>query len=423
MRWPTISLETFVDINPRVKVPRGQPCEFVEMADITPGRRYVARSSIRVAGGSGSKFLDGDTLMARITPCLENGKIAQFKSESEAPALGSTEFWVFRAKPRVSDPSFVFYLVASDIIRGPAEKSMVGASGRQRADIESIRELQVPMPPIHEQRRIASILSAYDDLIENNTRRIAILEEMARRIYEEWFVRFRFPGHERARIVESEFGMTPEGWTVRTLQSVCLPKRGIQTGPFGSQLHKADYADEGIPVPMPKDLAGLRVATDSIARVPPQIADGLARHRLQPGDILYGRRGDIGRRAFVMAHQSGWVCGTGCLRIRPEPTTVDGWYLFNLLGQDSVASQIAGRAHGATMPNLNAKLMESVRLLCAPRLVQDQFTAITFPMAELREILHMQNETLSATRDLLLPKLISGELEVSDVPEPEALAA
>lgn len=285
------------------------------------------------------------------------------------------------------------------------------------------RDAFVPVPPLAVQRRIASILSTYDDLIENNTRRIAILEEMARRIYEEWFVRFRFPGHEGVRMVESELGMVPEGWRTDVLAGVCEPKTGIQTGPFGSQLHKADYSEVGVPVLMPKDLIEFRIEEDSVARVPEATAESLKRHRMRPGDIAYGRRGDIGRRAFIMAHQAGWLCGTGCLRIRPDSKKINGWYVFNYLGQDSVVGLIAGRAHGVTMPNLNAQLLESVPVVCPPRELQDQFERISFPMAELRESLIAKNANLRTTRDLLLPKLISGELGVSAMTETEALAA
>jgi type I restriction enzyme S subunit len=114
----------------------------------------------------GAKFLPGDTLFARITPCLENGKIAQYKCSENTPAFGSTEFFVFRARTGVSDPSYVYYLSLSDLVRGPAEKSMSGASGRQRASLQSIVDIQLPAPPLPTQLKIAAILSAYDDLIE-----------------------------------------------------------------------------------------------------------------------------------------------------------------------------------------------------------------------------------------------------------------
>lgn len=164
----TARLKDFVEINPTVRLTKGAEYPFIPMEALIPGRRYVEAPGTRVAGG-GAKFCGGDTLFARITPCLENGKIAQFKAPPSQSGFGSTEYWVFRSRKEVSDPAYIFYLSISKIIRGPAEKSMSGASGRQRADIAAIEDLEVPAPDIRTQRRIASILSAYDDLIENNT--------------------------------------------------------------------------------------------------------------------------------------------------------------------------------------------------------------------------------------------------------------
>ena len=237
----TTRLKDFVHINPTVRLAKAVEYPFVSMDAITPGRRYVEAPGTRASGG-GARFCGGDTLFARITPCLENGKIAQFKAASTQPAFGSTEYWIFRARENVSDPAYVFYLGTSKIVRGPAEKSLSGASGRQRADLAAIEDLEVPAPDLPTQRRIASILSAYDDLIENNTRRIAILEEMAGRIYEEWFVRYRFPGYEQVKMVESDLGPIPEGWSVlpATLAvtinpKVRIPKEGLKPFvPMGS---------------------------------------------------------------------------------------------------------------------------------------------------------------------------------------------
>ena len=168
---------------------------------------------------------------------------------------------------------------------------------------------------------------------------------------------------------------------------------------------------------MPKDLIDFRIRTDSIARIPEETADKLSRHRMQPGDIVYGRRGDIGRRAYLMQLQAGWFCGTGCLRIRPNPQAVNGWYLFNYLGQDDVVGLIQGRAQGVTMPNLNTGILSSVPVRLPPRKLQEEFASLTFPMAEAHEDLTAQSENLRRTRDLLLPRLLSGQIDV------EALAA
>jgi type I restriction enzyme S subunit len=215
-----MSLSDFVEINPKVSLEKGKEYPFVAMEDIVLGQRYVSATCGKRYAGGGAKFQVGDVLFGRITPCLENGKIAQFAGADGQLGFGSTEFFVFRAKDRVSDPAYVFYLAYTDIVRKPAEKSMSGASGRQRADLNAIRNLEVPTPPLTTQRKIAAILSAYDDLIENNTRRIKILGEMARMIYQEWFVYFRFPGHGNVKMVESELGLIPEGWEAKPIGEV-----------------------------------------------------------------------------------------------------------------------------------------------------------------------------------------------------------
>ena len=388
-------------------------CKYLSMAALDRYRRHQLRTGDLIICTVGSHPTQPASVVGRavVVPKFADGALLNQNAVRVRPAVPHVHAgWLgFLGRSR----RFHEYIIGC----------AGGAASQVRMPIGLLKEMPISVPPFSIQRRISSILSAYDNLIENNTRRIAILEEMARRIYEEWFVRFRFPGHDGVRMVESELGVMPEGWRTDVLAGVCEPKTGIQTGPFGSQLHKADYSEVGVPVLMPKDLIGFRIVEDSVARVPEATAESLKRHRMRPGDIAYGRRGDIGRRAFIMAHQTGWLCGTGCLRIRPDKKSINSWYVFNYLGQESVVGLIAGRAHGVTMPNLNAQLLESVPVVCPPRELQDQFEQISFPMAELRESLIAKNANLRTTRDLLLHKLISGELGVSAMPEPEALAA
>jgi type I restriction enzyme, S subunit len=330
--------------------------------------------------------------------------IVQFLNQRYWPH--NTSLWVKDFKG--NDPRFVYYrLQAFDFARFNA------GAGVPTLNRNHLDTLEVDVPPLPVQRRIAGILSAYDELMKNSQRRIRLLEAMARALYREWFVHFRFPGQEKLPRVASPLGDVPQGWEVTELAKVCADDKGIQTGPFGSQLHEADYSDEGVPVVMPKDLIGFRIRTDSIARIPEATADKLSRHRMQPGDIVYGRRGDIGRRAFVMSHQTGWFCGTGCLRIRPNPRLVDGWFLFNYLGQDDVVGLIQGRAQGVTMPNLNTGVLSSVPVRLPPRKLQDDFARLTFPMAQAHEALTAKIENLRRTRDLLLPRLLSGQVNLT----------
>jgi type I restriction enzyme, S subunit len=141
------------------------------------------------------------------------------------------------------------------------------------------RKIELAIPPLSTQRRISSILGAYDDLIEVNKQRIALLKETAQRLFDEWFVRFRFPGYEGCTLIELPNGPLPSGWEWRSLEEVCMRPDGIQTGPFGTQLHQADYIEDGVPVVMPKNLVSLRVVEGCVD----QASDPADCHGQPPG--------------------------------------------------------------------------------------------------------------------------------------------
>jgi type I restriction enzyme S subunit len=319
-----------------------------------------------------------------------------------------SDFWPLNTALFVSDFKGNHPRFCADLLRTLNLGTRNAAGAVPGVNRNHLHAMKVSVPEVHVQHRIAAILAAYDGLIENNAKRIKILEEMARSLYHEWFVNFRFPDHEHTRMSNG----IPQGWNRPSLQSVCS-EDGIQTGPFGSQLHQSDYTESGVPVVMPKDLIGFRIACDTIARIDEAMADKLARHRIALGDTVYGRRGDIGRRAFVSRRELGWLCGTGCLRIRPNPDAINPRFLFDTLGAPDTAGTIANRAHGATMPNLNATILKSLPILVPPRCLQDSYAEAVNPMFEMIATLVGKNETLRATRDLLLPRLISGEIDVS----------
>lgn len=211
--WTTQRLEEIIQVNPTVKLTKGEVYPFIDIDKVSPSLRSVTNEEEKVYDGqSCSKFCNGDTVFSRITPCLENRKIAKVSIDGQA-AFGSTEFYIFRAKEGKSDENFVYYLTSSDAVVLPAINSMTGAGGRQRADKRFIERTKLNVPDLPTQKRIADILSSYDDLIENNNRRIALLEKAAQELCKEWFVRFRFPGHEN---VKFENGL-PEGWNVKRL--------------------------------------------------------------------------------------------------------------------------------------------------------------------------------------------------------------
>ena len=304
-------------------------------------------------------------------------------------------------------PEYLYYFMEQEHVTKWLLQHAVGTTMLNlSAGIVSALPIRYPSPDA--QTAIADILSTYDDLIENNRRRMALLEESARLLYREWFVRLRFPGHEHTPIVDG----VPQGWERKTLELVCLSGNGIQTGPFGSQLHQADYSEDGVPVVMPKDLIGFRVSTSSIARIPESLADSLGRNRMIPGDTVYGRRGDIGRRAFIGKRQLGWFCGTGSLRIRPNPQVINPLYLFDYLGTPAAVGDITNRAKGSTMLNLSAAALKPVPVLVPSRTLQEMYAEQIIQVREMVEVLDEQNQKLRTARDLLLPRLMSGELAV-----------
>ncbi len=312
---------------------------------------------------------------------------------------------------RFANNDIVSRFVSYSFLNDSHQKWMLTQAGNKATmaslnhDIIKRITLSLPEPSI--QHKIVDILSAYDDLIENNRRRMALLEESARLLYREWFVHFRFPGHE-PRIVNG----VPEGWERMSIASVCQKRDGIQTGPFGSQLHQTDYTVDGVPVVMPKNLKNYRIATEEIARIPEELAQKLSRHRLRKGDTVYGRRGDIGRRAFVSERQVGWLCGTGSLRIRPNKKIIQPRYLFDALGSPETAGIIANRAKGATMPNLNTSILKSVPLLVPTWHLQNRYSEHVDGTFEMMETLSEQTQKLTTARDLLLPRLMNGEISI-----------
>lgn len=187
------------------------------------------------------------------------------------------------------------------------------------------------------------------------------------------------------------------GWRTITIGELCdIGNGSVQTGPFGSQLHASDYVEDGIPTVMPVNLGENRIIEDSIARVSRETQALLSRHCLKDGDIVYGRRGDIGRRALVSSYEEGWLCGTGCLRIRFGNAPVDSRYISHYLGLKHVKELILSKAIGTTMPNLNTEILRSVPIVLPSLSMQKSIADILSRLDDKIECNHRINQTLEA---------------------------
>ncbi len=202
--------------------------------------------------------------------------------------------------------------------------------------------------------------------------------------------------------VEQLVGPVPSGWEYTTLGEACKRAGGdVQTGPFGSQLHAADYVSAGIPSIMPQNIGDNRVEEDGIARITREDAERLSRYRLREGDIVYSRRGDVEKRALIREHEDGWLCGTGCLRVRFGIGGVDPVYASYYLGDPRVREWVVRHAHGATMPNLNTQILSDLPFLVPSILEQRAISRILGTLDDRIELNRRMNETLEAMARVL----------------------
>ena len=186
--WQVKKLSDIVEFNPTERLPKGAIAKKIPMDILQPFTKDIFQYELQPYNG-GAKFRNGDTIMARITPCLENGKVSKVNIlTKDEVGFGSTEYIVLRAIPNVSDPDFIYYLTISDFVRAPAIKSMVGSSGRQRVQQNVLETLKLPLPPYDEQKKIAAILSALDEKIAINRAINENLERQAMALYAEMFL-------------------------------------------------------------------------------------------------------------------------------------------------------------------------------------------------------------------------------------------
>ena len=186
-RWTKYKFSDFALVNPPVKLKKGEMHSFVEMKDLSDGQKFCEPHQERETSG-GARFQNGDTLFARITPCLENGKICQVRNLKNGVGFGSTEFHVFRGKENVSDTDFIFYLSRWDEVRNFAEMNFDGTSGRQRVPKEAFDNLFLNLPPLTEQKAIAEVLNSLDDKIDLLHQNNLSLENLAETFFRKWFV-------------------------------------------------------------------------------------------------------------------------------------------------------------------------------------------------------------------------------------------
>ena len=376
--WTTKKLSEIAYINPRESLGKGVVAKKVPMDKLQPFCRDIPEFVLEEYKG-GTKFRNGDTIMARITPCLENGKIAKVSVLSDGEVgFGSTEYIVFRAIDGVSDADFLYYLICSPLVRNPAIKSMVGSSGRQRVQTDVVANLDIELPPIEEQRKIGGLLKAIDDKIELNNAINNNLEQQAQAIFKSWFIDF-----------EPFSNRKPSEWSVSTLGKVSIMGAGgdkpQNVSPIKTDLYEYPIYSNGL------SNEGLYGFTDK-----PKISEE---------SVTVSARGTIG---FVCLRHIPYVPIVRLVTLIPKTEIISAKYLYLWLKQLHIIGT------GTTQQQLTVPDFQKTEILVPSQEIVTLFTATVEPIFEKIWFNQNENEKLSSLRDTLLPKLMTGELDVSD---------
>ena len=406
-KWKELTFSEAVQVNPSVGLKRGEVYPFVGMASVDGGQRAVNGVEDRVFKGSGSKFQNGDTLMARITPCLENGKIARYQPVGDQQqAHGSTEFIVLRGRTGTTTNDFAYYLTRWEEVHQYAIGQMTGTSGRQRVPVDSLDHLTVPIPPLHEQRTIAHILGTLDEKIELNRRMNETLEAMARALFKSWFVDFepvraKMEGQEPYlppelwnlfpdQLVDSELGEIPEGWELQELGDV-IEIHDSKRVPLNSR----QRANRQGSIPY-YGAAGIMDYVDDF------LFDGVY--------VLTGEDGTVidtdGRPVVQYIWGQFWV--NNHAHVLRGKKGISEEHLYLLLKHVNIMAFVTG----AVQPKLNQKNLKAIPIVFPGEPIHAGFSELIAALFAKVRVNSDESDTLAVHRDTLLPKLISGDLRV-----------
>jgi type I restriction enzyme S subunit len=368
-----------------------QPMSLIQMSD---------------AEMSKSGLADGDLLFGRRSLVEEGAGKCSLVYKPTGPLTFESSIIRVRLDRAVADPEFFFNYFRSPVGRSRVRAIVGGAAvkGIRGSDLGAIK---VHVPPLAEQLAIRRIVAAYDDLIATNQRRIALLEDAARRLYREWFVHLRFPGHESVPMKDG----VPQGWSIQKLSSVVQ----VNARSIGSK----DRPESIRYIDISSVTSGLIVEATQYAFAD---APGRARRLLSHGDVIWSCvRPNRRSYALVWEPDESLVASTGFAVL--SASGVPFSYLYFATTTDDFVGYLEKNATGAAYPAVTAKTFEDADLLVPHADVLRLFDGMTRPMLEQMEVLKAQNTGFARARDILLPKLMSGQLDVSSIRLPDEVAA
>ena len=378
--WRTIRAADFIDFNPRLSLKKGDIATKVAMDKLKPFTKKIPETEKAEFNG-GAKFCNGDTVMARITPCLENGKTAYVDMLDDGEiGFGSTEFIVMRAKTGISDPQFVYYTAINPVFRNVAVKSMVGSSGRQRVQQSVLEELELSVPDLDEQRRIGDFLAKIDEKIALNDRINDNLADLLQTIYQGRF------GND---ILAVNQGVLSDICSYST-DKVAVSELNVRTY----------FSTENM-------LSGKAGSTEATSL--PTTSQTTACHK---GDTLISNIRPYFKKIVYCEDKCG--CSTDVLCFTPSQPCYSA-YLFSTLYADKFFAFMVAGSKGTKMPRGDKQQIMTYPVVLPSEEELAGFNTIASPLLEQIYSNRAENKRLSILRDTLLPKLMSGKINVSAI--------
>lgn len=387
-KWNQFKFSDFVSINPTISLKGGNTYSFIEMKDLSEGKRFVQPSANKKLTG-GARFREGNTLFARITPCLENGKIGQAKNLNDGVGFGSTEFLIFEEKQNVSNKDFIYYLACWQEVRKFAEQNMVGTSGRQRVGKDAFEKLELKLPDLISQVRIASILSSLDDKIELNNKTNQTLEAIVETLFKEMCL--------------PKVDLLEDGWRMGTISEIGK----VITGKTPSSNNPEDFGNYK-PFVTPTDFKNYgKIILSAVRHLSKEGVNKLKNKIIPKNSVLVTCIGsDMGK---VAINRVECLTNQQINSIITKNSFVDFIYYSLLFKYDLLRNMATG---GSTMPMINKSQFEEIKLMIPSNIVLEKFQSVIAPINNQIENNIKETQTLTTLRDGLLPKLMKGEIIV-----------
>lgn len=389
--WTTVRAADFIEFNPRLSLKKGVVATKVAMEKLQPFTKKIPAAELAEFAG-GSKFCNGDTIMARITPCLENGKTAfvDFLKDGEI-AFGSTEFIVMRARAGVSDPQFVYYLATSPAFRNIAIKSMVGSSGRQRVQQGVLDELELTVPPLGEQQKIGAFLAMLDLKIALNNKINDNLYAQARVFANQWIAEN-----------DSDYELLPLSEVAVINPDTYSPKEEWK---YVNYLDTSSITDGCI--------AEIQRITPSTEKLPSR-----ARRKIVSNDVVFSTVRPNQRHFGIISEPlPNMLASTGFAVIRSKNPLVCNELIYLCLTDNAFIEKMQQLAEQSTstFPSIKPSDLGVCEIPCPKADPSSSLTETLKAIFTLIAANHRENASLAKLRDSLLPRLMSGEIDVSDI--------